>query len=118
MRRTDEEIVRQAYTAFNERDIEQAVALMDPEVEWPDVVRGGVVRGRDGVRRHWREVFATAEPRIELGHIQRRADGAITAAVRQVVTDLDGQPVSDDRVVHVFRIDGELITRMDVQPTT
>ena len=116
MRRTDEEIVREAYTAFNDRDIERAVALMDPDVEWPDVVRGGVVRGRDGVRRHWRDVFASADARIELGDLERRPDQSIAADVRQVVTGPDGQTASDDQLVHVFRIDDELITRMDVEP--
>jgi ketosteroid isomerase-like protein len=117
MRRTEEEIVRAAYAAFNDRDIEQAVALMDPDVEWPDVVRGGVVRGRDGVRGHWREVFASAEPRIEVGDLERRPDRSIAAAVRQVVTGPDGQLISDDHLVHVFHIDDQLITRMDVEPT-
>jgi ketosteroid isomerase-like protein len=118
MARTDEEIVREAYTAFNNRDIDHAVALMDPEVSWPDVVDGGSVRGRDGVRRHWREVFATAEPRIELGGIERRPDRSIAAHVRQVVSGPDGQTISDEHLLHVFRIDDELITRMDVEPTS
>ena len=118
MRRTDEDIVRDAYTAFNNRDIERAVALMDPLVEWPDVVQGGFVRGREGVRRHWREVFATAEPRIELGDLERRPDRSIAAEVRQVVAGPDGRLISDEQLVHVFRIDGELITRMDVEPTS
>jgi ketosteroid isomerase-like protein len=114
--RTDEEIVREAYTAFNNRDIEQAVTLMDPEVEWPDVVQGGFVRGREGVRRHWREVFAQAEPHIELADLERRPDRSIAAKVRQVVTGPDGQQISDEHLVHVFRIDDELITRMTVEP--
>jgi hypothetical protein len=99
MRRTDEEIVREAYTAFNDRDIERAVALMDPGVEW-------------------RDVFASVEARIELGDLERRPDRSIAADVRQVVTGPDGQTTSDDHLVHVFRIDGELITRMDVEPTS
>jgi ketosteroid isomerase-like protein len=116
MVRDDEEVVRDAYTAFNDRDIDRALALMDPEVAWPDVVNGGFVHGRDGVRRHWREVFASSRPRIELGGITRRQDASVVAEVRQVVTDPQGRVMSDDRQVHVFRIDGGLITRMDVEP--
>jgi hypothetical protein len=31
-----EEILRKAYRAFNARDVEAAVALMDEDVDWPN----------------------------------------------------------------------------------
>jgi ketosteroid isomerase-like protein len=117
MSRAEQEIIREAYTAFNDRDIDSAVALMDPEVDWPDVVHGGFVHGRDGVRRHWEEVFANSSPRIEVVHLTRRPDASVAVEIRQVVSGLQGQAVSDDRLVHVFRIHDDLITRMEVEPT-
>jgi uncharacterized protein (TIGR02246 family) len=109
------QVVRQAYAAFNDQDIERAVATMDPDVEWPDVVDGGFVHGRDGVRRHWREVFATSRPHVEIGRLTRRDDGSVAVEVRQTVAGLDGQTVSDDRLTHVLRLDDGLITRMDIE---
>jgi ketosteroid isomerase-like protein len=111
-----EQQIRDAYAAFNSRDIESAVALMAPDVQWPDVVQGGFVHGREGVREHWREQFQAADPRIEPLEFRLRPDGRLAAEVRQVVSSTDGRPLSDERVVHVYTFsDGDgLIARMDV----
>ena len=45
-----EGILRSAYRAFNARDIEAAVQLMHPEVDWPNAWEGGRVVGRGAVR--------------------------------------------------------------------
>jgi ketosteroid isomerase-like protein len=116
MSRTDEDTIRQAYAAFNDRDIERAVTMMDPNVEWPDVVDGGFVHGHGGVRRHWRDVFASADTRIEINDLARRPDRSVAAHVRQVVVGPGGQTLSEHRLIHVFRLDDGLITRMDVEP--
>lgn len=34
--RSDEDILRAAYAAFNARDLEGALELMHPEVDWPN----------------------------------------------------------------------------------
>jgi ketosteroid isomerase-like protein len=38
-----EEILRKAYRAFDARDVEAAVALMDEDVDWPNAWEGGRV---------------------------------------------------------------------------
>jgi hypothetical protein len=40
------------YRAFNARDIDAAVALLHPDVNWPNGMDGGRVRGRDAVRAY------------------------------------------------------------------
>jgi len=45
--RSDEDTLRAAYEAFNARDLESALALMHPEVDWPNAWEGGRVTGRD-----------------------------------------------------------------------
>jgi NAD(P)-dependent dehydrogenase (short-subunit alcohol dehydrogenase family)/ketosteroid isomerase-like protein len=107
------DLVREAYSAFNARDVEAGVALMDPEVDWPNVPEGGYVHGRDRVREHWREQFERVDPRIEIAAIAQK-DGRVEALVRQVVRGLDGSKLSDDRVLHVFTFAGERIKRMEV----
>ncbi|HVJ25508.1 MAG TPA: oxidoreductase [Burkholderiales bacterium] len=110
-----EDLVRQAYSAFNAKDVESGVALMDPEVDWPNVAEGGFVHGRDGVRRHWREQFRQVDPRIEVAGIAEKGDGRVEAHVRQIVRGLDGSKLADDQAVHIFTIAGERIKRMEVE---
>ena len=111
------DLVRRAYEAFNGRAIETAVALMDPEVDWPNVSEGGFVHGREQVREHWREQFAHADPHIEISEIREQADSRVEARVRQVIRGRDGSEVSDDELLHVFTIANDRIKRMDVGPT-
>src|ERR1700741_2654162 len=66
------DLVRQAYSAFNARDVEAGVALMDPDVDWPNVPEGGFVHGQEQVRNHWREQFRQADPRIEVAAIAEK----------------------------------------------
>jgi NAD(P)-dependent dehydrogenase (short-subunit alcohol dehydrogenase family) len=110
-----ESLVRRAYHAFNSRETEAAVALMDPEIDWPNVPQGGFIHGRDRVRDHWREQFAQADPYIEVADISEKADGRVEARVRQIVHRRDGGAVSDDPQVHVFTIENDRIKRMEVR---
>ena len=48
-----EQVLRSAYRAFNARDVEAAIALMQPEVDWPKAWDGGRVSGRAAVRDFW-----------------------------------------------------------------
>ena len=51
-----------AYDAFNRRDLDAYLALIDPEVELtPRIMElegGSYYRGHDGVREWWRTLFA------------------------------------------------------------
>jgi hypothetical protein len=112
----DERIVRlrRAYVLFDERRIDEALALMTEDVAWPDVANGVVLHGRDAVRPYWTAQFAVASPVvvperfIDLGR-------DIVAVVRQRVDDLDGQPIIPEHLVyHRYEFDGDLVCRMTV----
>ena len=62
---TAEETLRSAYRAFNARDIEAAVALMHPEVDWPNAWEGGRVVGHAAVSDYWTRQFAAISSRVE-----------------------------------------------------
>ena len=51
-----EQVLRSAYYAFNARDVYAAIALMQPEVDWPSAWEGGRVSGRAAVRDFWNGV--------------------------------------------------------------
>jgi ketosteroid isomerase-like protein len=110
-----EEILRSAYRAFNARDIEAAVQLMHPEVDWPNAWEGGRVAGRAAVREYWTRQFAAISSQVEPERFTEEPDGSVTVDVHQVVHDArSGELVSDSRVRHRYRLEEGLIVRMDV----
>jgi ketosteroid isomerase-like protein len=56
-----EDLITKTYAAFNARDIESVLAVMHPDVDWPNGWERGRVRGHDEVRKYW-----TLPPRDEL----------------------------------------------------
>jgi ketosteroid isomerase-like protein len=108
-------VLRSAYRAFDARDIEAAIELMDPEVDWPNVWEGGRVVGRAAVRDYWNRQFAAISSKVEPEDFTEEADGSITVAVHQVVHDAStGELISDSRVRHRYRLEDGLVVRMDV----
>jgi hypothetical protein len=112
---TPDELLRRAYDAFNARDVDAAVALMAPDVDWPNAIEGGRVVGRDGVRAYWAGQFAEIDPRVDVRRIVPRGDGRYAVEVHQVVRSLDGAVLSESDVVHVYELDDGVIVRMDIE---
>ena len=110
-----EQVLRSAYRAFNARDIEAAIELMDPEVDWPNAWEGGRVVGRAAVRDYWNRQFAAISGKVEPEGFTEEADGSITVDVHQVVHDAStGELISDSRARHRYRLEDGLVVRMDV----
>lgn len=108
-------ILRSAYRAFNARDIERALELMHPEVDWPNAWEGGRVVGHAAVRDYWSRQFAAISSTVEPQHFTKEPDGSITVDVHQVVHDVDtGELLSDSNVRHRYRLKDGLVVRMDV----
>ncbi len=110
-----EAILRSAYRAFSARDLEAALELMHPEVDWPNAWEGGRVVGRAAVRDYWTRQFAAISSEVEPEGFTVEPDGAITVDVHQLVRDAaSDELISDAHVQHRYRLDGGLIVRMDV----
>jgi hypothetical protein len=109
------EVLLAAYRAFNARDLDAAVELMHPEVDWPNAWEGGRVAGRAQVRDYWLRQFAAISSKVEPEKFTDEPDGGITVDVHQVVHDArSGELISDSRVRHRYRLEDELVVRMDV----
>ncbi|OYW74462.1 MAG: hypothetical protein B7Z37_17695 [Verrucomicrobia bacterium 12-59-8] len=108
------ERLRAAYAAFNARDIEAALALMTPDVAWPRAFKGGFVRGPEEVRAYWTEQWSEIDPHVEPLAFHPEDDGRILVEVHQVVRDLAGTLLADDRVGHRFAFERGLIQGMEV----
>jgi hypothetical protein len=109
-----EKLIRRCYEAFNDRDLEGALALMHADVTWPNGWEGGWVYGRDGVRNYWQRQWAVIDPRVEPRAFRRDSEGRVVVSVHQTVRDLAGAVLSEQMVEHVYEMKGGLVRRMEV----
>ena len=77
-------LLRSAYRAFNARDIEAAIELMHPEVDWPNAWEGGRLLGRAAVRDYWTRQFASISGNVEPEGFTEDSDGSVTVDVQTV----------------------------------
>ena len=115
--KTDVETLLRCYGAFNARDVEGALALMHPDVTWPNGWEGGWVNGRDGVRDYWQRQWAAIDPRVEPRSFRTDAEGRISISVHAIVRDLTGKVLSDQTVEHVYEMQDGLVRRMEIRTT-
>jgi hypothetical protein len=110
-----EQLLRRAYVAFNARDIDGALALMHPDVDWPNGMEGGRELGHDAVRAYWTRQFGLIDSHVEPVGLAEDDEGRVVVDVDQVVRDLDGELLSEQRVQHVYTLRDGLILRMDIR---
>ena len=107
-------LIEQAYSAFNARDIDGALALMTEDVSWPKASEGGRVVGKEEIRAYWTRQWSEFDPHVEPLAITVEDNGKIRVRVHQLVRSLQGDVLSDTEVVHVFTVNSGLIAAMDL----
>jgi len=111
-----EDLLRRAYAAFNARDIDGALALMHPDVDWPNGMEGGREHGHAAVRAYWERQFAAVDSQADPEAFEELPDGRMSVTVHIRARDPDGEVVWDERVRHVYELRDGLIVRMDIDP--
>ena len=100
-----QDLVRRGYEAFNRGDVEAALEVLHPEIEWHTYIvpgpGGGTYHGHDGVRELWadarrtfgdfrnvpEEIFTVGDSVI--AHVSVEGVGALSgAAVRAAIAHL------------------------------
>ena len=107
-------IIEQAYSAFNHRNIDAALALMTEDVSWPKASEGGKVIGKEEIRAYWTRQWAEFDPHVEPLAITEDAVGKVRVRVHQLVKSLQGDLLADSEVLHVFTMNRGLIAAMDL----
>ena len=107
------EQLKRVYAAFNARDLDTAVSLMHPDVDWPNGWEGGRIQGRDAVRDYWTRQFESIQSNVEPLEFTEAGD-RVAVTVRQVIRDLDGNVLSEGKTSHVYTLRDGLVTRMDI----
>lgn len=103
------------YAAFNRRDVEAVLALLRPDVDWPNGMEGGRVHGHDAVRAYWRRQWGLMDPRVEPVRLENDDAGHTVVQVHQVIRDLSGNLIKDEIVLHIYSFRDGLIERMNIR---
>jgi hypothetical protein len=107
-------IIEQAYSAFNKRNIDGALALMTQDVSWPKASEGGKVVGKEEIRAYWTRQWGEFDPHVEPLAMTEEYGGKTRVRVHQLVKSLEGDVLSDSEVLHVFTMNSGLIAAMDL----
>ncbi len=110
-----ESLIAQVYAAFNQRNIDGALALMSDNVNWPMASEGGRVVGKEEIRGYWSRQWKEFDPHVDPLEVLDRGAGGIHVRVHQLVKSLGGDVLSDSEVWHVYTIGNGLIERMELE---
>ena len=106
--------IEQAYSAFNQRDIDRALALMTQDVSWPKASEGGKVVGKDEIRAYWTRQWSEFDPQVEPLAMTEESGDRMLVRVRQLVKSLRGDTLSDTEILHAFTLSSGLISAMSL----
>jgi hypothetical protein len=110
------DLIREAYAAFNERNIDKALSAMQPGVRWSNGWEGGYISGHDEIRKYWTRQWNEINPKVEPTGFKERENGSLEVEVQQLVKDFEGNTIFDGRVKHIYSFENGLIATMDIEP--
>ena len=93
------------------------IAVLHPDVDWPNAWEGGRVRGHAAVRSYWARQFEAIDGRVDPQSFALAPNGRVVVDVHQVVRDRTGAIIADSMVQHVYRLRDGLIDHMEVRET-
>ena len=108
------QLLQKAYAAFNARQIDNVLLLMQSDVSWPNGWEGGYVHGHDEVRAYWERQWAAIDPHVEPVGFTQLPDGRMQVKVHQLVKDMQGNVILDGPVLHIYTIDDGLVRSMEI----
>lgn len=109
------DVIKKAYAAFNERNIDNALSTMQPDVQWSKAWEGGYISGHDEIKQYWTRQWTEINPNVEPVGFKERENGSLEVLVHQNVKDLQGTVLFDGTVKHVYTFQDGLIKTMDIE---
>lgn len=107
-------VLLRAYETYNSRDLVGLSALLHPDVEWPDILDGGVIAGRQTVIDYFARQFDLMVPDARLISITEEPPARLVADIQYAVKDLKGRLWSDTRATLAYDFRDGLIARLTV----
>lgn len=112
----NQELIKFAYSAFNRRDIESILTVMNPAVKWSKAWEGDYANGHEELSAYWKRQWAEINPKVTpIGFIEGE-NGTLAVDVDQSVKDLNGEILFEGKVIHLYTITNGLIDQMDIKP--
>jgi len=115
MQNQSKDIIHKAYNAFNERNIENALSMMQANVQWSKAWEGGYIIGHNEIKEYWTRQWTEINPNVEPVRFAERENGSLEVKVHQNVKDLQGNLVFDGMVKHIYTFQDGLIKTMDIE---
>lgn len=110
-----DDIIRKAYAAFNDRNIDTALSTMQTDVLWSKAWEGGYISGHDEIRQYWTRQWKEINPNVQPTGFTERQNGTLQVNVHQKVKDLEGNSIFDGMVKHIYTFEDGLIKTMDIE---
>lgn len=102
------------YKALDARDVDAVMALLHPEVDFPDQLNEDRrLRGAAAVRGYYEKAFGIIAAESTPTAFHARPDGSIEVRVHHHVTSIDGALWHDGPVNYSFSFRDGLIARLD-----
>lgn len=109
-----EDRIQALYRVFNNRDFDGFFHMLAPDVDWTNDLEDTRLIGKDALRAYILDETGALRAEYTPIHLQTLSDGRVSVLVRQVIRSAaDGSVWSSTRVRHIFRLDNDLVTRMD-----
>lgn len=110
-----EDIIKKAYAAFNERDIDKALSTMKYQVQWSKAWEGGYISGHNEIKEYWTRQWKEINPKVYPTGFNERLNGSLEVVVHQIVKDLQDNLMFDGTVKHIYTFENDLIKTMDIE---
>src|SRR5437763_15033512 len=81
-------LIAEVYSAFNQRNIDSALALMSESVSWPKASEGGRVIGKEEIRAYWSRQWKEFDHHVEPIEVIDRGAGKVDVRAHQLVKTL------------------------------
>lgn len=101
------------YKALDAKDVEAVMALLHPDVDFPDQLDETRIQGAAAVRAYYVKAFALISAESTPTAFHARPDRTMEVRVHHHVTSLDGALWHDGPVDYSFHFRDGLIVRLD-----
>jgi len=108
-------LIERMYRDFNARRIDDVLALLHADIDWPNGWEGGRLKGKAAVRDYWMRQWAAIDASVDPVAVSDDGKGTVTVRVHQVVKDLEGRLLGDEELDHVYEIRDGLIRSMEIR---